>query len=670
MATSGLDKVVEHLRSIALRQEAAGMSDSKLLEGFVTARDQVAFAVLVRRYAPLVWNVCRRVLANHQDAEDAFQATFLVLVRKAASIAKRELLANWLYGVAHRTALKARTALSRRAARERQVPQMPEPEAVQDDLWSSLLPFLDQELSRLPEKYRTAIVLCDLQGKTRKDAARQLHVPEGTIASWLTRGRALLAKRLARHGLAVSGGSLAGVVAGNAQAACVPVGVVWKTIKAATLVAAGQAAGAGLISAKVAGLTEGVVRAMLINKLKMAVGVVLVAASMTGLGGGLYTYGFAARHGEESSEGAGQQAARVAQQAKLETQVKNDRKPEASKLTLIDSLNKRLEMKTFQEGGVMSLKESLGLLVDRAKFVYGEDLPILVDVEAFKAEAPRSPDFYDTKLLFPPFPDAMTIGDALRFILSRVESKNATFIVLPNLIWITTYEKASPRQKLSEKVWGVFDKRPLESVLRELSEATGTSIVIDNRASDKAKIEVSATFANGIDLAGALRALSEMADLKVLVLDGTVFVTTQPHAEALRKEKQLQLAAQKQAGLDTDPLWPYQPGARRTAVEDEANGMTDRAEGRLQQKVQGPFEKQPLSSVLNHLAKVYGTTIILDNRVGEKAKTEVSVVFRSDVSLLGAVQILAEMADLKAVIVDGAIFVTSQGHGETLKKEF
>src|SRR5262249_22645957 len=147
---------------------------------------------LVRRHAPMVWGVCRRVLGNLHDAEDAFQATFLILVRKAASIASPKLLANWLYGVAHQTALKARATNAKRRVRERQVTHMPEPAANEPDRWNDLQPLLDQELARLPNKYRVAIVLCDLEGKTRKEAAWQLGVPEGTLAARVARGRVML----------------------------------------------------------------------------------------------------------------------------------------------------------------------------------------------------------------------------------------------------------------------------------------------------------------------------------------------------------------------------------------------------------------------------------------------------------------------------------------------
>src|SRR5580704_3013670 len=146
---------------------------------------------------------------------------------------------------------------------------MPEPAEAEQDLWRDLQPLLDEELSRLPHKYRSVIVLCDLEGRSRKEAARQLGVPEGTVAGRLARARAMLAKRLARHGLALSSGTLAVVLSQQAAAASVPTSVMTSTIQAVTLVAAGQA-GAGAISAQVAALAEGVVKAMLLVKLKTA----------------------------------------------------------------------------------------------------------------------------------------------------------------------------------------------------------------------------------------------------------------------------------------------------------------------------------------------------------------------------------------------------------------
>jgi RNA polymerase sigma factor (sigma-70 family) len=178
MANSQMSEVIQHLRRAMLLRDGPGLTDGQLLEEYLSRRDEAALAGLVRRHGPMVWGACRRVLPNYHDAEDAFQATFLVLVRKAASIVPREMVANWLYGVAHQTALKARATAAKRRARERQVTQMPEPAKTGQELWNDLQPLLDRELSRLPDIYRVAIVLCGLEGKTRKEAARELGVPD------------------------------------------------------------------------------------------------------------------------------------------------------------------------------------------------------------------------------------------------------------------------------------------------------------------------------------------------------------------------------------------------------------------------------------------------------------------------------------------------------------
>src|SRR5258708_2093044 len=204
MASGPLNGVFRHLSGVARLRGPDETSDGQLLERFICRREEAAFEALVLRHGPMVLGVCRRVLRHVHDAEDAFQATFLVLARKAAGIRRRELLGNWLYGTAYRAALEAQAA--RQRTRETQVSAMPEPEVFDDAAdWRELRPILDRELNRLPDKYRVAIVLCDLEGGTRRDVARQLDIPEGTLSGRLTTARRLLAKRLARFGPALSG---------------------------------------------------------------------------------------------------------------------------------------------------------------------------------------------------------------------------------------------------------------------------------------------------------------------------------------------------------------------------------------------------------------------------------------------------------------------------------
>lgn len=183
-----MNNVVEFLHRALRPHEGVGLTDGQLLQNYVCRRGETALAALVRRHGPMVWGVCRRTLRSVHDAEDAFQATFLVLVRKAAAIAARELVASWLYKVAYHTAMKARATAAGRKGRERQVTEMPDVEGVREGLWHDHRLLLDRELSGLPDKYRIPIVLCDLEGKTRKEGAEQLRCPEGTVAGRLARG--------------------------------------------------------------------------------------------------------------------------------------------------------------------------------------------------------------------------------------------------------------------------------------------------------------------------------------------------------------------------------------------------------------------------------------------------------------------------------------------------
>jgi RNA polymerase sigma factor (sigma-70 family) len=278
MPTSPLNRVIQHVLA-DLRPDGDGMTDAELLVRFLGSRDDDALAALVRRHAPMVWGVCCRMLHNHQDAEDAFQATFLVLVRKAAAV-PRPSVASWLYGVARQTAVRLRALAAKHRRREKQVVHMPEP-TVAEVRDADLQAVLDKELGRLPEHYRGVIVLCELEGLTRKEAARQLGIPEGSVASRLARARALLAKRLTRCGIVLSGGSVAAVLAAGSAAASAPQALVASTIQVASLLAAGKAAGG--VSARVAALTEGVVRAMFLAKLRTMT-CVLALTILVGLG--------------------------------------------------------------------------------------------------------------------------------------------------------------------------------------------------------------------------------------------------------------------------------------------------------------------------------------------------------------------------------------------------
>jgi RNA polymerase sigma factor (sigma-70 family) len=274
MGASQLSGFVQHLRVVL--QERPLLTDADLLERFTSLHEESALATLVHRHAAMVWGVCRRVLNNHHDIEDAFQATFLVLVRKAALIRPRDKVANWLYGVAYQTAVRARATSAKQRFREKQVVCMPEVEIDRHEPRDDFRPALHQQINRLPAKYRVLIVLCDLEGKTRKEAAQQLAVPEGTVAGRLARARAMLGKRLARQGIVISAGGLSAALGQHASAAGLPASLVTSTIRAASSFAATSSA-KGIVGIKVVALTEGVLKLMWLNKIKnAAVGMMII----------------------------------------------------------------------------------------------------------------------------------------------------------------------------------------------------------------------------------------------------------------------------------------------------------------------------------------------------------------------------------------------------------
>jgi len=270
--------MLRYLRRILRPPDSS--TDGQLLELFIQQRDEAAFASLLSRHGPMVLGICGRILDNEADAEDAFQATFLILVRKASSLRKGEQLKNWLYGVAWRTALEARRARAKRRAKE--AAAACRLEAAEAVAANDLATVLDEELARLPDKYRQVILLCDVEAKGRTEAAGQLGCPEGTVASRLARARHLLAKRLRRRGLDLSAGALTAMLSANVASASVPPAWLASTMRAVNTLVHGGAGAAGGLSAGVAALVEGAMKRMLLTKLKWAMAVLLVFGVLTG----------------------------------------------------------------------------------------------------------------------------------------------------------------------------------------------------------------------------------------------------------------------------------------------------------------------------------------------------------------------------------------------------
>jgi RNA polymerase sigma factor (sigma-70 family) len=283
MTRSVLSPVLQHVRRLAAAAGCAGRADAELVERFVLHHEEAAFETLLKRHGPMVLGVCRRLLAGSADVEDAFQATFLVLARRAASITQRELVGPWLYRVAYHIALKARAAVARRRMREREVATMNPTTAATPDELPDLRAVIDEEVQRLPAKYRLPIVLCYLEGATNEEAARKLRCPPGTVKTRLLRGRELLRRGLTRRGLAPAAGCLAAVLSANLAPAAVPA----RLLELTALASLGTAAGlAGAASGTVVALANGAIRAMMWSKLKIVLGVCLLAGML--LAGGWF----------------------------------------------------------------------------------------------------------------------------------------------------------------------------------------------------------------------------------------------------------------------------------------------------------------------------------------------------------------------------------------------
>jgi RNA polymerase sigma factor (sigma-70 family) len=285
MPQQRLAPVLRCLRRAAGLAAPGELSDEQLLQRYVRRRDGEAFAALVRRYGRLVRSVCRRVLCHDEDADDAFQATFLVFAVRARSIRKAGSVASWLYGVAYRTAMNAKRVRSRR----REVQRRPEGSArerpVGDAALRELQAILDDEVNRLPERYRVPFVLCCLEGKSKAEAAAQLGWKEGTVSSGLDRARKELQRRLARRGVTLAAALCVVEVGRAAAAAAVAPPLVNAAIKAGLSLAAGKAVPADLASAPVARLVEGALKTMFPTRLTIATAVLLaVGLGAAGVG--------------------------------------------------------------------------------------------------------------------------------------------------------------------------------------------------------------------------------------------------------------------------------------------------------------------------------------------------------------------------------------------------
>jgi RNA polymerase sigma factor (sigma-70 family) len=292
MATAQLDTLMRHIKGLAAGHTGRHRTDRQLLDDFAARRDESAFAALLSRHGAMVLRVCRRVLRHEQDAEDAFQATFLVLARHTASIRERETLASWLYGVAYRTAMEAKRKAARRRRHEARLRDRTPPAAA-SPTWDDVQAVLDEEVRRLPESFRSAFVLCVLDGKTVPAAAAELGVKDGTLSWRLARARQRLRQRLARRGVQLSAVLAALAVAQGGGEAAVPAALAGATVHFGLSVAASGPAAA--IPSQVAALAAGVTRAMFVTRAKITTALLLAAGLLIAGAGALARQALAAQ---------------------------------------------------------------------------------------------------------------------------------------------------------------------------------------------------------------------------------------------------------------------------------------------------------------------------------------------------------------------------------------
>ncbi len=275
MTPHRLNPVLRHLRSLG-GNPVADLPDAVLLARFAATGDEAAFEVLVRRYGPMVLGLCRRLLADVHAAEDAFQATFLLLVKKARWLRQPDRLGPWLYGVARRVALKARSAANRR--REVAPVDVPAPATAEVH---NLQAVLDAAIARLPDRYRVPVVMCYLQGLTYAEAATRLRCPAGTVATRLSRAKDRLRVLLIRQGVAPAAGALAAALTPEATATIVPAELMRSTVRWATALVAGSAAA---IPTSILTLTRKVAQTMILDKLKVLAAFAVLGLAGTGAG--------------------------------------------------------------------------------------------------------------------------------------------------------------------------------------------------------------------------------------------------------------------------------------------------------------------------------------------------------------------------------------------------
>lgn len=539
---------------------AMRLTDAQLLTRFAEAREEEAFAALVQRHGPMVLGVCRRMLQDSQEAEDAFQATFLVLARRALAIRDREAVASWLYGVASRMAAKLRCQAGLRREKEKQFfalqPAQTGPDLLSFVIWQELRPVLDEELGRLPEKYRSPLVLCYLEGKSHDEAAAELGWPKGSMSRRMDKARTLLRQRLAQRGISLSVGVIFGVLGQQTTAAALPAPLAAQTLQAAVAFAAKPVAVTGVISPTVASLAQGALHTMSWSIGKFAAGSLLTLALLS-TSAGLLSYPATAQQppSKGTAPAPGVAKGEPVKPEKPEKTVS----PSGRFMTHREVHHLLNQPSNYFEKGYRN-NETLDSIL--RKIADDFKVTIRFNRQALSQRANLGLDVFEKTEISLPETKEVSLRQVLRELLAQVPSETPlTFVVRGNQIVIEPQvnegellsdDPKEPPLVLRELVSVTAEEKPLREVLRDLADNTGANIVLDSRLREQAQAPVTVSLQN-VPLVTAVRLLADMAEVRTVIMDNVLYVTTVENAAKLERERQGNTAPAAGAGVVVPP---------------------------------------------------------------------------------------------------------------------
>jgi RNA polymerase sigma factor (sigma-70 family) len=545
-----------------LGKPPAADTDADLLGRFVRAADQHAFAGIVHRHGPMVLAVCRRRLRAEADAEDAFQAVFLALARSAASIGRRESLPGWLYRVAYLISLKAAGRRGRHpvAALPEAEVAMPDPPIPPCEA-ADLKAVLDAELAGLPDRFRSVVVLCLIEGRTSGEAAAALGVPVGTVDSRLSTARRRLREALTRRGLAVGAGVALEQALGGPVSAAGPefLALASTTVRAVLAEAAGP--GAGAVAPAVADLARGVTT--MTTKMRLLAAFGLALGLVGGVGAGVYYATAADPQQPEKPEKAAAKAADLPEVPGAPAQAKA-KDPEKADAAAAAALDRPFGLKIG--GQAIPLKELLEQIEDQT------DLVLRVDVAAFRrlgaADAGEGTDvkvflqqIYDTAVLLPRRAEKLPVRDVLADALAQIgiphpctyQIRGSQLVIVPAYVPpvrpgvdpLAADDLSSPmldEKRLTEQIYGGVvhvsaERKPLGEVLADLRKQTGANIVLDPRCETGDKKPTVTITLSDVRLYDALRVIADLAELKMVYAGNIYYVTTPANAKTFMPPK-------------------------------------------------------------------------------------------------------------------------------------